>query len=690
MKNYIYSVIVIVLMLFSVHAFGQEQKAQAPYVENEFIIWLEKGVDASDFAVRSDAGIVPKRVLSQRLNIWLFEITDNKEPREDKMHRLRMNDDVRVVQNNHTNVEMRDVIPDDEYYSLQWGPEKIEATRVWEEYTTGGFTAKGDTIVVAVVDGGSYLNHEDLNFWKNRGEIPNNGIDDDGNGYVDDWDGWNAISHNGIISNSDHGVHVAGIIGAIGNNGIGVSGLNWNVKIMPVVGSSGNESIVVEAYSYVLEMRARYNESNGNSGAFVVATNSSFGVDNGHPEDYPIWCSMYDELGMVGILSCGACPNENVDVDEVGDIPSTCPGDYLIGITNTTSGDNKYSRAGYGVTSIDLGAPGTEICSTLTDNDYGWMTGTSMASPHVCGSIALMYAAMPEAMVQAYKSNPSSVSLFVRQSLLEGADILPSLEGLVASARRLNVYGAVQKLVTDYVPTLIGEVEIDGNAVFGRTLMVATSLGSSPELSELGDLSFQWFRGTTPIEGAVSSTYTLTEADVNKTISVQVTAENCVGVVTSVSVGPVLKEEQTAPDAPRMESNTNSSITLVAADGCEYSINDGQWQQSPLFEGLTANTSYTFTQRKKETGTHYASPASPTAVFKTKSGNGVEENTFFHIYPNPASGSITLEGTGLLTVSNIVGQTVLTREIEGRTTIELPQGLYFVKMGEMVRKVVVE
>ena len=614
MKSFYKYLIVIALMLFSVALLGQEQEPQSTYVENEFIIWLESGVDASGFAVQSNAGIEPKRLLSQRLNIWLFETNDRAESHEAKMERLSKNPDVRVIQNNHTNIYLRESIPNDPYYYQQWAPAIMQLPLAWEMFTTGGVTAMGDTIVVAVIDGGAYLNHEDLSFWKNARETPNNGVDDDGNGYVDDYDGWNAYSHNGSVISNNHGTHVSGIIGAVGNNATGVSGVNWNVKIMPVSGSSGNESVVVEAYSYVLEMRARYNETNGAEGAFVVATNSSFGVDYGKPQNYPIWCAMYDEMGNVGILSCGAGPNLNVNVDVVGDVPSTCPGDYLIGVTNTTSADVKYNSAGYGINNIDIGAPGTSIYSTIP-NGYGNMTGTSMATPQVTGTIALMYAAMTEELILACKEDPANFCLTVRESLFEGADHLASLEGLVADARRLNAFGAIESLLNVTItPVLTGEAKIAGEPIVGETLEAVADLGSTPPIPDLGELSYQWRYDTIIIEGAVGPTYILTESDVDKTINVQVTAANCMGTVISEGVGPVR-----------------------------------------LVTRITENT-----------------------------------ETTFKVYPNPASGSFVVEGTGTVNIMNVVGQTILTREIDGKTAIELPKGLYFVKMNETTRKIVVE
>ena len=696
MKSIIKPLFILAIMALSVFSYAQEpQQSQesTTYVENEFIIWLEQDVDAADFAAKSNTGIMPKRQLSKRLNIWLFEINDNKELREDKMRRLNANADVRIIQNNHTNITLREAIPDDPFFGQQWAPAIMNLPQAWEVFTTGGVTATGDTIVVAVIDGGADWTHEDLNCWENAHEIPNNGIDDDGNGYIDDFHGWNAYNHNGYVGSNNHGTHVSGIIGAVGNNVKGVCGVNWNVKVMPIGGSSSNESIVVEAYSYVLEMRARYNETDGEEGAFIVATNSSFGVDYGNPDDYPIWCSMYDEMGNVGILSCGAGPNMNVNVDVVGDVPSACPGNYLIGITNTTSDDVKYTGAGYGINNIDIGAPGTSIYSTLPNNNYGNMTGTSMATPQVSGTIALMYAALPEEMMITCKNDPANFCLSMRHHLLNGADHLPSLDGLVASGRRLNAYGAIESVLYDsIIPTLTGEVIISGEPFFGETLTAETNLGSTPSIPDLGELHYQWRRDTTAIEGAVYSTYTLTEDDIFEKVCVQVTAENCTGAITSPLFGPIKKAEQPMPEAPQMESNTDTSITLVAIEDGEYNINGSDWQPSPVFEGLMPSTSYIFTQRKKETRSHYASPVSPEAVFCTMPYDHLCENhrSTFKVYPNPAKGYIIIEGTGNMTITNALGQTILTKEIKGKEKLVLPQGMYFVTLGSETRKIVVE
>jgi subtilisin family serine protease len=436
MKN-LFSIILLVIFVNSINA-----QISSSYTENELIIWLEQGVDAEEFAANSSQGIIPKRLLSNRLNIWLFEFinTNAVAQRSSVITSLSLSNNIKHIQNNHY-VSSRAIIPNDNYYGQQWAPAKIHLPEVWDEFTTGGLSKDGDDIVVAIIDGGFDLNHEDLQFWKNTNEIPNNGLDDDNNGYIDDFDGWNAYNHTGTIPNNEHGTHVAGIIGAIGNNSKGISGVNWNVGVLPIAGSSNSEATVIEAYSYVLEMRSLYNETNGQLGAFIVATNSSFGVDFGNPANFPIWCSMYDELGEAGILNCAATANANWNIDNVGDIPTTCSSNFLIAVTNTTSTDNKYSEAGYGVINIDIGAPGTNIYSTIPYS-YGNKSGTSMATPHVAGVIALMYASMSQNEIQEYKNDPENFALLVRQHLLDGADRISSLNGLVSSGR-LNAYAAV-------------------------------------------------------------------------------------------------------------------------------------------------------------------------------------------------------------------------------------------------------
>jgi subtilisin family serine protease len=253
---------------------------------------------------------------------------------------------------------------------------------------------------------------------------------------------------------ADHGSHVAGIAGASGNNGLQVSGVNWNVKLMPVAASSATTSVISEGYGYVLKQKQLWIDNQGKKGANIVATNSSFGVDEADctSGDFPVWNDLYNKMGKVGILSAAATANSPLNIDETGDVFTGCSSQYLVKVTNTTKADKLSPGAGYGLKSIDLGAPGTEILSTLPNNRVGKMTGTPMATPHVTGAIAFLHSVASADFQSLTHSDPGQSALTLKDLLLKSVDAIPSLTGKTVSGGRLNLATAAKAIANYRAP----------------------------------------------------------------------------------------------------------------------------------------------------------------------------------------------------------------------------------------------
>ena len=346
-------------------------------------------------------------------------------------------------------VQSRGDMPDDPNLASQWGLFTIGTEKVWE-LTKGGVSALGDTIVVAILDTGFDINHEDLkgNIWINKGEKPGDKMDNDQNGYIDDVSGWNFIHQNATHIADNHGSSVAGIIGAKGNNGKGISGMNWHVKLM--VFETRLVSDIIAAYDYIIDQRERYNRTKGKQGAFVVTTNASFGVNKIKCVDQPLWGEMYDRLGAAGILSAAGAANNPWNVDEVGDMPTTCKSDYLMTVLNTNPKDERYAGSAFGAVSIDMGAPGQNSFSTRNNNEYGVFHGNSAASPHLAGAIALLYSIPRQKLAEDAMAFPAQTAMKIRNLLLNNVDKVPSLVSLTSTGGRLNVFSSMLKLLDIY------------------------------------------------------------------------------------------------------------------------------------------------------------------------------------------------------------------------------------------------
>ncbi|MEK0421970.1 MAG: hypothetical protein RLZZ161_1821 [Bacteroidota bacterium] len=343
--------------------------------------------------------------------------------------------------------------PNDPLFAAQNYLNTIHAPQFWAR-NTGGVNRRGDTLVVALIDDGMDTMHPDLrlNMWFNRNEISWNGIDDDANGYVDDYRGWNGGDSNNRTFTTQslyaHGTEVAGIVGAAGNNAKGISGINWQVKLMPLLcyplnGVDGDLG-VIRSMLYALRMKQLYMKTGGQKGACIMAVNMSVGIDGAFPNEEPIWCSMYDSLGNAGIISSLATTNSNVDVGVAGDIPSLCPSPFTIVVNNTDASDNRIN-SGFSSEHVDMAAPGqgayTTQLSTYSgpNGPYASVSGTSFAAPQVGAAVALLCAEVCDSFWTLHKNLPDSAARLLRGWILRSVDVIPALSGKCASSGRLNI-----------------------------------------------------------------------------------------------------------------------------------------------------------------------------------------------------------------------------------------------------------
>ncbi len=316
-------------------------------------------------------------------------------------------------------------IPNDPSFSQLWGLHNsndadIDAPEAWDK------TKGNASVVIAVIDTGVDYNHPDLgaNMWKNTAECSGNGADDDGNGYIDDCYGIDTYNNDANpMDDNRHGTHVSGTIGAVGNNNIGVVGVNWNVRIMACkflgAGGSGSTFDAIECLNYVKAMKDK--------GVNVIATSNSWG-GGGFSQ------AMSDAIQSQmqhGILFIAAAGNNAKDSDACPFSPASYYLPNVISVAATTSADGLASFSNYGRRTVHLGAPGVSILSTTPNNTYQSLGGTSMATPHVAGLAALLKA-----------ENPSRDWIAVKNLIMAGGDAKASMNNTITQ-KRLNARGSL-------------------------------------------------------------------------------------------------------------------------------------------------------------------------------------------------------------------------------------------------------
>jgi subtilisin family serine protease len=390
-------------------------------------------------------------------------------------------------------------LPNDPSFSMEWSLQNtgqsggtagidIGAARAWD-ITTGS-----RSVVVAVIDSGIDLTHPDLaaNLWTNPGEVAGNGIDDDRNGFVDDIHGWNFVDNNANVQDGyGHGTHVAGIIGAVGNNGVGVTGVAWRVSLMVLRiqndSGVGSTSALIGALRYATTMRRDF-------GINVVVTNNSWEAAAGYSS---VIEGLIREQGAAGITFVAAAGNHGTDSNVIPRYPGNYDLPNVIAVASLGSSGVLAGSSNYGATTVDLAAPGTFILSTWKGGGYVALSGTSMAAPHVSGTVALLAAAKPGITVAE-----------VRGAILGTTAPLASLAGKTATGGRLNAFAALASLGVAPAPVPPPTTPV-ARVVVSPAVSSAVSLPFADEFATAGPLAADWvcrIGGFTAADGAAVST----------------------------------------------------------------------------------------------------------------------------------------------------------------------------------------
>jgi hypothetical protein len=418
----------------------------------------------------------------------------------------------------------------------------IDAPEAWSVSTGSG------NVTVGVIDTGVDYNHPDLaaNIWINPGEdcagCRNDGVDNDGNGYVDDWRGWDFLNDdNDPFDDNGHGTHVAGTIGAVGNNETGVAGVNWSVRIMPLkflgANGAGDAADAVRAVLYASSLGA-------------VVTNNSWGGD-GYSQALADAVAKADARGSLFVAAAG---NSFSDNDASANYPSNYDVPNVIAVAATTNRDARAWFSNYGRTTVDLGAPGASILSTWPGGSYRYLDGTSMAAPSVSGAVALAKSAFPDATGAGLKA-----------LVLRTVDPNASLATRTATGGRLNVSNA---LACAEEPQLWIESPAPGFAVeVGQPLTVRVLAGACGDPA--GAQASARANGS-PIEltprgdGLYTGSFTPTEAGaltVDATASTQASTDEVSVAGAATTVYPI------APGGPAVAVSSAGDTVRLTFDG---------------------------------------------------------------------------------------------------------------------------
>jgi len=463
--------LVIFLLAYPTSVFSQETK-RLEYVPGELLVKFRSGV--SRHLARATHRSFGSRPIKRfrRINVDHIKIPEGWSV-EEAVAIYKLDPDVEYVEPNY--IRRAFLTPDnDPDFDKQWGLHNtgqevngtigtedadIDAPEAWETQTGS------NSVVIAVIDTGADLDHEDLteNIWRNTGEDwvdgspGNNDEDDDGNGIIDDYYGWDFFNdHNdpdddNSQDESYHGTHVSGIIASKGDNGVGITGVCWSASIMPlkILDAKGDGSVADElaAIQYALDQ-----------GATII--NVSLGGSGYSSGEYEAIESARD----AGLLFVAAAGNDGADNDSTPVYPASYDLDNIVAVAVTDYNDNLASWSNYGYTSVDVAAPGVYIYSTKADNSYQYQSGSSMAAPFVSGLAALIWAA-----------DQSLTYTQIKDRILNGVDTRLNLEGKILTGGRINAKNSIVNAPSP--PTILAVISVSISKIY--LILIDNSYGET-------------------------------------------------------------------------------------------------------------------------------------------------------------------------------------------------------------------
>jgi hypothetical protein len=335
----------------------------------------------------------------------------------------------------------------------------INAIEAWN-YNIVPVNFRGDSMVCALIDFYFDSSLLDVRYITNKNEIPFNNLDDDNNGYVDDYQGYNATLNSGKINSipyETHGNATASVLGAIANNvtfGVGVAP---NASILPVV-INGHVSDLLKGYQYVYDMRRIYDSTNGAQGLYIVTLNVSLGT-SGKEQDQPIWCAMHDLLGEIGIITVASAENNYFDIDKMGSLPESCSSPYLITVGGATPFRNFDRTSAYGKETVDVLTYGSRV--QASDGRFFYThSGNSFGAPQVAGLISLMYSNLTRLPIESMKSR--DLALKLKDIILQNGYFKPSLLDTCKTGRIIefnSILKATKEFTDSYAHLITPEIE---------------------------------------------------------------------------------------------------------------------------------------------------------------------------------------------------------------------------------------